>query len=88
MGAESHLDRAISPGNGPAPYLQRVWRRSVTGSLVLESYQFQTIVRERRASEFPQRLKAAEASEGQGLRGFVNSLKEDLGAVTAGVTLL
>lgn len=51
------------------------------------AHQFQTIVRERRASEFPQWLKEAQASEVPGLRGFVSSLKKDLAAVTAGVTL-
>jgi transposase len=51
------------------------------------AHQFQTIVRERRASEFPKWLEEAQASEVPGLRGFVNSLKKDLAAVTAGVTL-
>lgn len=51
------------------------------------AHQFQTIVRERRASEFPKWLEEAQASEVPGLRGFVSGLKKDLAAVTAGVTL-
>ncbi len=51
------------------------------------AHQFQLIVRERRASEFPKWLEDAQASGMPGVRGFVNSLKKDLAAVTAGVTL-
>ena len=51
------------------------------------AHQFQTIVRERRASEFPKWLEEAQASEVPGLRGFVSGLKKDLAAVTAGVNL-
>ena len=51
------------------------------------AHQFQTIVRERRGNEFPKWLEEAQASEVPGLHGFVNSLKKDLAAVTAGVTL-
>jgi len=51
------------------------------------AHQFQTILRERRAAEFPTWLEEAQLSQVPGLHGFVKSLKTDLDAVTAGVSL-
>jgi transposase len=51
------------------------------------AHQFQTLVRERRSAEFPTWLEEAQASQVPGLIGFVGSLKKDLAAVTAGVSL-
>jgi transposase len=51
------------------------------------AHQFQTILRERRSAEFPAWLAEAQTSQVPGLHGFVKSLKTDLAAVTAGVSL-
>jgi transposase len=51
------------------------------------THQFQTIVRELRSTELPHWLEEAQTSDVPGLRGFVGSLKKDLAAVTAGVSL-
>ncbi|CAG1772602.1 hypothetical protein BAC2_02744 [uncultured bacterium] len=52
------------------------------------AHQFQTILREHRSAEFPAWLEEAQTSQVPGLHGFVKSLKTDLEAVTAGVSLL
>ncbi len=51
------------------------------------AHQFQTMVRERRSDELPGWLTEAQASGVPGLRGFVISLKKDLAAVTAALSL-
>lgn len=51
------------------------------------AHQFQTILRERRSAEFPTWLEEAQTSHVPGLNGFVKSLKTDLAAVKAGVSL-
>jgi hypothetical protein len=51
------------------------------------AHQFQTMVRERRSGELPDWLTGAQASGVPGLRGFVISLKKDLAAVTAALSL-
>jgi transposase len=51
------------------------------------AHQFQTILRERRSAEFPAWLEGAQTSHVPGIQGFVKSVKTDLAAVTAGVSL-
>ena len=51
------------------------------------AHQFQTILHEHRSAEFPTWLEEAQTSQVPGLHGFASSLKKDLAAVTAGVSL-
>ena len=52
------------------------------------AHQFQTILHEHRSAEFPTWLEEVQTSQVPGLHGFASSLKKDLAAVTAGVSLL